>query len=100
MSFERRSFVEAVGLSDVYGVLQRVKGVQAADVDRLDLKSTDPDFRVRHGLDPMRGGLQPRLYMLPAQPGGTPAAIRPAEIAWVEVPALDLELRSIGGITL
>ena len=100
MSFERRSFADAVDLSDVYGVLQGVKGVKAVDIDRLDLKSTDPDFRLRHGLDPLKGQLQPRLYMLPARPGGTPSTILPAEIAWVEVPALDVALRSTGGITL
>jgi hypothetical protein len=100
MSFDRRSFAEAVDLSDVYGVLQGVKGVKAVDIDRLDLKSTDPDFRIRHGLDPLRGQLQPRLYVLPARPGGTPSTVLPAEIAWVEVPALDVVLRSTGGITL
>ena len=100
MSFERRSFAEAVYLSDVYAVLQGVRGVKAVDIDRLDLKSTDPDFRLRHGLDPQKGGLQPRLYMLPARPGGTPSTILPAELAWVEVPALDVSLRSTGGITL
>jgi hypothetical protein len=100
MSFERRSFGEAVDLSDVYGVLQGVTGVKAVDIDRLDLKSTDPDLRLRHGLDPLKGQLQPRLYMLPARPGGTPSTVLPAEIAWVEVPALDVTLQSTGGITL
>ena len=100
LSFERRAFVEAVDLSDVYAVLQGVTGVKAVDIDRLDLKNTDPGFRTAHGLDPADGELNPRLLMLPARPAGSGATILPAEIASVDVPALDLVLRSTGGISL
>jgi hypothetical protein len=100
LSFERRGFVEAVDLSDVYAVLQGVTGVKAVDIDRLDLKNTNPAFRTAHGLDPADGELNPRLLMLPARPSGSGATILPAEIACVDVPALDLVLRSSGGITL
>ena len=108
LSFERRAFVEAVDLSDVYGVLQDVAGVKAVDIDVLDLKSTDPADRTAHGLDPAKGHLQPRLLLLPARPDvplSGPSSksivpILPAEIASVDVPALDLTLRSTGGITL
>jgi hypothetical protein len=100
LSFERRAFAEAVDLSDVYGVLQRVPGVKAVDIDQLDLKSTDTAFRNAHGIDPAKGALQPRLLMLSARPSGSPGVVLPAELAWVEVPALDVVLRSTGGITL
>jgi hypothetical protein len=108
LSFERRAFVEAVDLSDVYAVLQGVVGVRAVDIDVLDLKSTDADDRKAHGLDPAKGHLQPRLQVLPARPDVPPSGmphktivpILPAEIASVDVPALDLTLRSTGGIAL
>jgi len=99
LSFERRAFTEAVDLSDVYGVLQDVDGVKAVDIDRMELKNTDPAFRAQHGLDPAKGQLQPRLLMLPARPGGS-STVLPAELAWIEVPALDVSLRSTGGLTL
>ena len=99
LSFERRAFVEAVDLSDVYAVLQGAEGVRAVDIDRLDFKNPNIAFRNAHGLDPAKGELQPRLLMLPARLGG-PATILPAEMACVDVPALDLVLRSTGGITL
>lgn len=108
LSFERRGFVEPVDLSDVYAVLQGVVGVTAVDIDVLDLKTTDAVDRKAHGLDPAKGHLQPRLLLLPARPdvplSGPPTKaivpILPAEIASVDVPALDLTLRSTGGITL
>lgn len=98
LSFDRRAFSEPVDLSDVYAVLQGVPGVVAVDIDRLDLKSTDASFRKAHGVDDTKGQPQARLLMLPAQPGGVPGVILPAEIAWVEVPAFDVVLGSSGGI--
>ena len=98
LSFDRRGFAESVDLSDVYAVLQDVPGVLAVDLDRLDLKSTSPSFRKAHGVDDTKGQPQARLRMLPAQPSGAPGGVLPAEIAWVEVPALDVVLQTRGGI--
>jgi hypothetical protein len=100
LSFERRAFAETIDLSEIYATLQGVGGVLGVDVDRLDLKSPDAAFRAAHGVDPTRGQLQPRLWMLPARPSGSPDLVLPAELAWVEVPTLDIVLRSTGGITL
>lgn len=100
LSFERRAFAETVDLSEIYATLQGAAGVLGVDVDRLDLKSPDAAFRTAHGIDPTKGQPQPRLWMLPARPSGSPDLVLPAELAWVEVPALDVVLRSTGGITL
>jgi hypothetical protein len=100
LAFEQRDFAETVDLSEIYATLQGVDGVLGVDVDRLDLKSPDPGFRTAHGIDPSRGQPQPRLWMLPARPSGSPDLVLPAELAWIEVPALDVVLRASGGITL
>lgn len=100
LSFDRRVFLDAVDLSDVYAVLQGVTGVRAVDIDRLDFKSTDTSFRDDHGVDPAKGGLQPRLRVLPARTSKSAADVLAAELPMVEVPPLDLILRTSGGITL
>lgn len=99
LSFDQRRFAQPVYLSEVFAVLQNVAGVVAVDVNTLDLKSANPVFRAAHGVDPLLGEPQPQLLMLPARPGGA-GTVLPAELPWVEVPALDVVLRSSGGLTL
>ena len=100
LAFEQRDFAETVDLSEIYATLQGVDGVLGVDVDRLDLKSPDAGFRTAHGIDPSRGQPQPRLWMLPARPSGSPDLVLPAELAWIEVPTLDVVLHASGGSTL
>jgi len=99
LSFDRRSFAEPVYVSDVYAVLQGVKGVVAVEVERLDLKSSDSTFRADHGVDDALGQPQPHLLMLPARPSaGLGSPVLPAELARVESPPTDVTLRATGGI--
>lgn len=98
LSFDVRKFAQPVYLSDVFSVLQGVAGVVAADVSRLDLKSTDVAFRSAHGVDDALGQPQPHLLMLPARPSGTSSIVLPAELAQVEVPGQDVILHSSGGL--
>lgn len=100
LSFDERRFAAPVYLSDIFAELQDVDGVVAVDVNTLDLKSPDPSFRAAHGVDPALGQPQPRLLMLPARPAGSPGAVLPAELAWVEVPSQDITLRAVGGLSL
>ncbi|MGR7026157.1 putative baseplate assembly protein [Geodermatophilus sp. URMC 62] len=97
LSFERREFAAPLHLSDVYSILQDIEGVQAVDIDRLDLKSSDPAFRSAHGVDDSRPQPHARLLMLPARWGGGSGVVLPAELPRIEVPALDVTLRAIGG---
>ena len=99
LSFEQQRFAQPVYLSDVFRVLQEVTGVRAVDVNTLDLKSTDSNFRTAHGVDASLGQPQPRLLMLPARPAGSSNTVLAAELAWVEVPAQDVTLRATGGLT-
>ncbi len=97
-SFEQRGFAEPVFLSDVIAALQNVAGVAAVDIDTLDLKSSDHDFRHEHGIDDTLGHLQPRLLILPARWSPAHQTVLPAELAVIEVPVLDVTLRTNGGI--
>jgi hypothetical protein len=96
-SFEQRRFAEPVYLSDVYAILQDVEGVLAVDVNTLDLKNNDQQFRAAHGVDGSPGGLQPRLLMLPAHAIDKTSDPLPAELAVIETPSQDVTLRARGG---
>ncbi len=100
MAFANRDFGAPVHLSDLYATLQSVEGVESVDIDSLDLKNTDPAYRLVRGLDP--AAVQPvaRLFMLPARWSRPTGAVLPAEIACIDVPELDVRLRSTGGIVL
>ena len=95
LSFDQLMFAEAIHLSAIYGVLQSVDGVTAVDITDLNLKSQDPGFRKAHGADSRKP--QPHLFMLGARPGsGAGGSVLPAELAWVDVPTLDLVLTTGG----
>ena len=98
MAFANRDFGVPVHLSDMYATLQSVEGVDSVDIDRLDLKNTDPAYRLVRGVGV--GAVQPvaRLFMLPARWSKESRAVLPAELACIDVPELDLTLRSTGGI--
>lgn len=100
MAFANRDFGAPVHLSDVFATLQSVEGVESVDVDSLDLKSTDPAYRLVRGVGV--GAVQPvaRLFMLPARWSKPTGAVLPAEIACLDVPELDATLRTTGGIVL
>ena len=98
LSFERRRFAEPVYLSDVFRVLQNVAGVTSVDVNTLDFKNPDPDFRKEHFVDESLGPLQTRLLILPARFSGKTGKVLAAELATIDVPALDVALRSSGGL--
>jgi hypothetical protein len=100
LSFDVRQFAQPVYLSDMFAVMQSVRGVTAVDINTLDLKSTDPAFRAAHGVDPTLGQPQPHLLMLPARPVGSSGTVLAAELAFVEVPAQDVTLRTTGGLSL
>jgi hypothetical protein len=96
LSFDQLAFGQAIHLSAIYGVLQNVDGVTAVDITDLNLKSQDPVFRKAHGADNRKP--QPHLFMLGARPGsGSGDTVLPAELAWVDVPTIDLLLRTTGG---
>jgi hypothetical protein len=90
LSFRLRRFADPVYLSEVYAVLQGVAGVEAADIDMLDLKSTDPAFRSEHGVQAAQP--QGRLLLHPARWSEDLKRVLPAELAYVETPSLDLKL--------
>ena len=100
LSFDERQFAQPVYLSDMFAVMQRVPGVVAVDINTLDLKSTDPAFRAAHGIDPSLGQPQPHLLMLPARPVGASGTVLAAELAYLEVAAQDVTLRTTGGLSL
>lgn len=96
LSFQHRRFADPILLSEVYAVLQGVAGVAAVDIDRLDLKSTDPAFRSDHGVQEQQP--QPRLLLHPARWSAASKRILPAELAFVETPSLDLTLTVKGRV--
>lgn len=100
MAFANRDFGAPVHLSDLYATLQSVEGVESVDIDSLDLKNTDPAYRLVRGVGP--GVVQPvaRLFMLPARWSKPTGAVLPAETACIDVPELDVKLRATGGIVL
>jgi predicted phage baseplate assembly protein len=100
-AFAARQFAEPVYLSDLYRVLQAVAGVTAVDVNRLDLKRQDDGFRALHGLKEVAKQPQPapRLLMLPARWDDATGGVLPAELARVESPGQDIQLRTTGGLT-
>ncbi|MCY7399452.1 MAG: putative baseplate assembly protein [Nocardioides sp.] len=100
MAFGNRDFGAPVHLSDVFATLQAVEGVESVDIDSLDLKNTDPAYRLVRGVG--AGAVQPaaRVFMLPAHWSKPTGAVLPAEIACLDVPELDVTLRSTGGIVL
>ena len=51
----------------MYATLQSVDGVESVDIDRLDLKNTDPAFRWPEAWEPAPYSPLPRLFMLPAR---------------------------------
>jgi hypothetical protein len=101
LAFEARRFAEPVYLSDLYRVLQDVPGVTAVDLNRLDLKRVDALFRERHGLADVATQPQPaaRLLLLPARWDDATGTVLPAELARIEAPDQDIQLRTTGGLT-
>lgn len=97
LAFERLEFGAPIHVSDVYAVLQRVDGVQFVDVDLLHFKDRSPANLLARGatLQPV----QRRLVIFPARPSlAPPPLVRPAEQAWVEMPANDLTILTTGGL--
>ena len=97
-SFQRRGFAQPIYLSDIYAVLQHIDGVAGVDIDTLDLKTRDDAVRQEHGIDSTATGTQPRVLILPARWSAVRGAVVPAELAVIEVPALDVTLSATGGV--
>lgn len=95
LSFVAVPFAGAVHLSDVYAILQATAGVVAVDVDELDYRTTDAEFRKRRAA--VHGKLQPHLWMMPAHRGNG-SAVSPAEQARIETPTDDVVLTATGGM--
>ena len=98
LSFDRRQLAEPVFLSDIMRILQEVEGVESVDVDTLDYKNAAAGFRAEHAVDESLGPLQTRLLMLPARYSGSEGKVLPAELATVDVAAMDITLRASGGL--
>jgi hypothetical protein len=97
LAFEQLEFGAPVHLSDVYAVLQQVDGVQSVDIDRLHFKDQSPSHLLARGAT--FDAVQRRLVIFAARPApAPPPLVRPAEQAWVEVPANDLTIQTVGGL--
>jgi hypothetical protein len=91
LSFDRLELGRPVHLSDVFRVLQGVRGVDYVDVD--ELRFADPAVEAVRGQEP--GALQPHLAVFAARTDATaPGGVAPAEIAR----ASDLGLDATGGL--
>ncbi len=95
--FEARAFAQPVYLSDVFAILQGIDGVVGVDVNRLDLKSSDGDFRAARAVDARRNFPHGRLLMLPARAEDSTGKLLPAEIAQIKTPETDVVLTADGG---
>ena len=88
-AFDSLDLGQPIHLSDVYRVLQDVKGVVAVDINRLQFKNTSD--RMSHGAteEPVQGHL--RIY--PARLTSTdPVNIAPAELAVIESSNTDISI--------
>jgi predicted phage baseplate assembly protein len=87
--FERLDLGQSIHLSGVFNVLQRVPGVTAVDIDRLQYK--DDIQRVAHGAttDPVQKHLPIYSARITCPASGT---VAPAEMAFIETPAEDIAI--------
>jgi uncharacterized phage protein gp47/JayE len=89
-AFDTMEFGEPVHLSDVFAALQAAEGVVAADVDRL---AYAPPTTAPAGLGPVPA----HLPIAAATVTGTPAEVKPAELAVLAEPAV-LGVTAKGGL--
>lgn len=88
-AFDNLDLGQPIHLSDVYRVLQDVKGVVAVDINRLQFKNASD--RQGHGATPEP--VQSHLRIYPARVIGIdPVKIAPAELAIIESPATDVDI--------
>src|SRR5215203_1000174 len=91
LSFDRLELGRPVHLSDVFRVVQGVRGVDYVDVD--ELRFADPAIEAVRAQEP--GLLQPHLAVFAARTDATaPDGVAPAEIARVS----DVGLEATGGL--
>jgi hypothetical protein len=108
LSFDRLHLGQSIHLSMIFGALQQVAGVVAADVTRLGFKQpagmTSAQFHAflaSRGVTflptgipaPVQGHL--RIFAARPDPAGY-SAVLPAELAWVETPATDVAVTAQG----
>jgi predicted phage baseplate assembly protein len=98
LSFDTLQFGEPLALSEIYRVLQEVPGVDSVDINRFQFKDQTPAFLTSRGAtaDPVQRSL--RIFAARPNPGPPPPAVLPAELAFVETPAEDIQIVTTGGL--
>lgn len=97
LSFDKLQFGQPVVLSEIYSVLQGVEGVDSVDIDRLHFRNQNLLFLLSRGatLAPVQRSL--RVHGARPNPSPPPLVI-PAELAFIESPADDIQLLTDGGL--
>jgi hypothetical protein len=95
LGFETLSLGRPLHLSDLYGILQSVDGVEYVDIDRLHFKDRSPANLTARGADlrPVQDHLRFFAARLVA------GAMKGAEQAWIEAATQDVTLLGSGGLT-
>jgi uncharacterized phage protein gp47/JayE len=97
LSFDTLRFGQSVAVSEIYTVLQRVPGVDSVDIDRFHFRNQNLTFLLSRGATaaPVQRSL--RIHSARANSSPPPLVI-PAELAFVESPADDIQLVTSGGL--
>lgn len=96
-AFAAVSFARPVHLSDVYRILQEVRGVEYVDIDLLHFKGWKdwtPQQRTLRGATGSK--VQEHLRLFAARP--LPDGVLPAEQAFFQIPAEDARIDALGGL--
>ncbi|HXB69529.1 MAG TPA: baseplate J/gp47 family protein [Candidatus Acidoferrales bacterium] len=98
LSFDALRFGEPLAVSEIYRVLQEAPGVDSVDINLFQFKNRTPAFLTSRGAtaDPVQRSL--RIFAALPNPGPPPPAVLPAEIAFLETPAEDIQIVTAGGL--
>jgi uncharacterized phage protein gp47/JayE len=97
LSFEKLEFGMPLHLSEVFAILQGVNGAAWVDVDLFHFKDRSQMNLAGRGADP--NPVQEHLRIYPARINPTsPFIVLPAEQACIEVPTVDIQIMTSGGL--
>jgi hypothetical protein len=98
LSFDALHFGEPLALSEIYKVLQDVAGVDSVDIDLFQFKDQTGAFLTSRGAttDPVQRSL--RIFAARPNPDPPPPEVLPAELAFVETSAEDVQIVTSGGL--
>jgi predicted phage baseplate assembly protein len=99
LSFDALRFGQPLHLSDIYRVLQNVPGVVWVKIDLLQFKDQSPAYLAARGADAQPVQEHLRIFAARILPA-LPAAVLPAEQAWIEAPTQDITLLTSGGLPI